>query len=233
MATISEVSVLTLRAPLPEVIYFGDWVMRHREFALVRLRTATGAEGFGFTLTREAPIAAAIRQAVAHHYIDASIGSVEEIAAIFHRCQGSNLASLASGAGLRALSIVDLAAYDLLGKASGVSIASLLGGTFRSLPATAIIGYPPSTMGPEEVRAQVASLRDAGWRRFKIPIALPLDYGVARLWRPGKPRAPMPGWEWMRRGCSGLSRTHSLSSTRLATSALPGSRMSSPQATQR
>ena len=163
------------------MINFGDWVMRHREFALVRLRSASGAEGFGFTLTREAPIAAAIRQAVAHHYIGASIGSVEEIAAVFRRCQASNLASLASGSGLRALSIVDLAAYDLLAKASGISIARLLGGTLSSLPATAIIGYPPATMGPDDVRAQVESLRVAGWRRFKIPIALPLEYGVARL----------------------------------------------------
>lgn len=181
MERIAELSVLTLRAPLPEVINFGDWVMRHREFALVRLRSTSGAEGFGFTLTREAPIAAAIRQAVAHHYIGASIGSVEEIATVFHRCQGSNLASLASGSGLRALSIVDLAAHDLLAKASGISIARLLGGTLSSLPATAIIGYPPATMGPDEVRAQVESLRAAGWRRFKIPIALPLEYGVARL----------------------------------------------------
>ena len=181
MERIAELSVLTLRAPLPEVINFGDWVMRHREFALVRLRSASGAEGFGFTLTREAPIAAAIRQAVAHHYIGASIGSVEEIAAVFRRCQGSNLASLASGSGLRALSIVDLAAYDLLAKTSGISIARLLGGVLTSLPATAIIGYPPATMGPGEVRAQVESLRAAGWRRFKIPIALPLEYGAARL----------------------------------------------------
>ena len=180
MERIAELSVLTLRAPLPEVINFGDWVMRHREFVLVHC-ARRARQGFGFTLTREAPIAAAIRQAVAHHYIGASIGSVEEIAAVFRRCQGSNLASLASGSGLRALSIVDLAAYDLLAKTSGISIARLLGGTLTSLPATAIIGYPPATMGPGEVRAQVESLRAAGWRRFKIPIALPLEYGAARL----------------------------------------------------
>jgi L-alanine-DL-glutamate epimerase-like enolase superfamily enzyme len=179
--TIQELSVLTLRAALPEVIRFGDWEMRHREFALVRLRGSSGAEGFGFTLTREAPIAGAIKRAVAHHYVGAAITSVADIQALFHRCQGSNLASLASGSGLRALSIVDLAAYDLFAKASEMSISRLLGGTPRSLPATAIIGYPPGRMGPEEVRVQVTSLRAAGWQRFKIPIALPFEYGVARL----------------------------------------------------
>jgi L-alanine-DL-glutamate epimerase-like enolase superfamily enzyme len=179
--TIAELSVLTARAQLPEVIHFGDWVMRHREFALVRLRGASGAEGFGFTLTREGPVAAAIRQAVAHHYVGASIGSTDDVEALFRRCQGANLGALASGVGLRGLSIVDLAAYDLLGKASGMSVARLLGGTPRSLPVTAIIGYPPGRMGPDEVRAQVESLRASGWRRFKIPIALPLEYGASRL----------------------------------------------------
>jgi L-alanine-DL-glutamate epimerase-like enolase superfamily enzyme len=179
--TISELSVLTLRAPLPEAIHFGDWVMRHREFALVRLRAASGAEGFGFTLTREGPVAAAMRQAVASHYVGASIGSTDDIEALFRRCQGANFGCLASGVGLRSHSIVDLAAYDLLGKASGMSIARLLGGTPRPLPVTAIIGYPPGRMGPDEVRAQVESLRASGWRRFKIPIALPLEYGASRL----------------------------------------------------
>ena len=32
-----------------------------------------------------------------------------------------------------------------------------------------------------EVAEQVRTLRDAGWTRFKIPIALPLDYGRDRL----------------------------------------------------
>ena len=126
-------------------------------------------------------IAGAIRQAVAHHYVGATISSAAEIEALFYRCQGSNLASLASGAGLRSLSIVDLAAYDLFAKASEISIVRLLGGTHRSLPATAIVGYPPGKMGPDDVRVQVQSLRAAGWRRFKIPIALPLEYGAARL----------------------------------------------------
>jgi L-alanine-DL-glutamate epimerase-like enolase superfamily enzyme len=49
------------------------------------------------------------------------------------------------------------------------------------MPATAIIGYPPAAMGPDAVHEQVTKLRAGGWQRFKIPIALPLDYGAARL----------------------------------------------------
>jgi L-alanine-DL-glutamate epimerase-like enolase superfamily enzyme len=179
--TIAELSVATVRAQLPEPIHFGAWVMKHREFALVRIRARSGAEGFGFTLSREGPVAATIAQAIAHHYVGSSFACRDDAETTFYRCQGSNLAALSGGIGLRALSIVDLAVHDLLARSAGLSIARYLGGEPRQLPATAIIGYPPAAMPPDAVREQVRELWSAGWRRFKIPIALPLDYGRDRL----------------------------------------------------
>lgn len=178
---IESLHATTVRAALPEPIQFGDWVMKHREFVLVRARAESGNEGFGFTLSREGPVAAAIKQAVAHHYVGSEVASRADAEAIFYRCQGSNLATLAGGTGLRALSIVDLAVHDLLARGAGLPIARWLGGEPRRVPATAIIGYPPGRMGPAEVAAQVGELRGAGWQRFKIPIALPLDHGRDRL----------------------------------------------------
>jgi L-alanine-DL-glutamate epimerase-like enolase superfamily enzyme len=181
--TIRELHVATVRAPLPEPIVFGDWVMRHRSFALVRLTAESGVQGFGFTLSREGPVDVAIRQAIAHHYVGATVTSAADAAILFYRCQGSSLAGLSAGIGLRGLSIVDLAVHDLLARSEGVSIARYLGGEPRPMPATAtaIIGYPPAAMGADAVRTQVGELRAAGWRRFKIPIALPLEYGRDRL----------------------------------------------------
>jgi L-alanine-DL-glutamate epimerase-like enolase superfamily enzyme len=173
---IVSIGVVTVRAALPEVIRFGDWVMRHREFALVRLVAESGVEGYGFTLTREGPVAAAIRQAIAHHYVGAPYDDPERL---FLRTQWSNLASLSAGTGLRALSIVDLAVWDLKARAAGVSIARLLGGEPRPLPATAIVGYPPA-IGADAVAAQVHELRQAGWQRFKIPITVDPDAAYAR-----------------------------------------------------
>ena len=178
---IDRLEVATVRAALPMPIRFGDWVMEHREFALVRVRAESGNEGFGFTLTREGPIAATIHRAIAPHYAGATVATRDDAAQLFARCQGSNLAGLASGIGLRALSIVDLAVHDLLARSAELPIARWLGGEPRRLPATAIIGYPPGSMGPDAVAEQVRALGDAGWRRFKIPIALPLEYGRDRL----------------------------------------------------
>lgn len=179
--TIAEVKVATVRAALPEPIRFGDWVMKHREFALVRVRAQSGREGFGFTLTREGPLAATIKRVIEHHYVGSTLAGPDDAATTFYRCQGSNLAALSGGIGLRALSIVDLAVHDLLARSAELSIARYLGGEPRDLPATAIIGYPPGAMPPDAVAEQIRQLRAAGWRRFKIPIALPLDYGRDRL----------------------------------------------------
>jgi L-alanine-DL-glutamate epimerase-like enolase superfamily enzyme len=178
---INRVQVATVRAALPAPIQFGDWMMKHREFALVRVRASSGNEGFGFTLTRDGPIAETIHHVIAHHYVGSEVKTQDDAAGIFYRCQGSNLASLASGIGLRALSIVDLAVHDLLARSAEAPIARWLGGEPRRLPATAIIGYPPASMGPDAVAEQVRALRDSGWRRFKIPIALPFEYARDRL----------------------------------------------------
>ncbi len=174
---IASVVVATIRAALPKPIAFGDWVMRHREFALVRIATEQGLEGFGFTLTREGPVASIIRRSIAHHYIGQPFDNPERL---FYAAQWSNNAVLKSGVGLRALSIVDLATWDLAAKGKGISIAEYLGGAAQSMPATAIIGYPP-TLGGEEVRQQVAELYAAGWRRFKAPIAATPELTRQRL----------------------------------------------------
>ena len=70
-----------------------------------------------------------------------------------------------------------------------MSIAALLGGRNESMPATAIIGYPPGTMGPEETGAQTAELYAAGWRRFKAPIGGSAERSAARL-RAARAAAP-------------------------------------------
>jgi L-alanine-DL-glutamate epimerase-like enolase superfamily enzyme len=155
--------------------------MRHREFAVVRVVAESGLEGFAFTLTREGPVAATIKQAIAHQYVGRRFASPADATIVFDRCQASNLAGLSSGIGLRALSIVDLAVYDLLARSAGLPITRYLGGEPQRLPATAIVGYPPGAMAADAVRTQVSTLRNAGWRRFKIPIALPLEYARDRL----------------------------------------------------
>jgi len=184
--TIAAVDVMTIQAQLPAPVIFGEWIMRHREFALVRVRSSAGLDGYAYTLTRDGAVAEQIRKMIGPIYVGTAVGAQERTFTIAWR---RSLASHAAGIGLRALSIVDLACWDLAAKAADQSIAGLLGGSNKSMPATAIVGYPPGTMGPEETGAQTKDLYAKGWRRFKTPIAATPERTSGRL-RAARQAAP-------------------------------------------
>lgn len=184
--TIVDVSVATIDAALPAPVVFGDWIIRHRQYAVVRVTISTGHQGWAFTLTRDGAVAAQIRQTIAPAYLG---GDPAERERLYRLAWRRSLASHAAGVGLRALSIVDLAVWDVAAKLADRSIADLLGGHNGAMPATAIIGYPPSLMGPEETGKQTAELHDAGWRRFKAPVAATPELSAARL-RHARANAP-------------------------------------------
>ena len=176
--TITQIRTARILYELEVPIVYGPWVMRHREFVLVRVDADDGNAGFAYCLTRDGPVPEIVAKSIAPRYVGAS--AVEPRAAFFDTLY-SNHAVHAAGIGMRSLSVVDIAAWDLACKIDGVTIAAALGVPEPvRLPATAIVGYPPS-LGPEAVAAQVAGLWAAGWRRFKVPIAPDLDASVARL----------------------------------------------------
>ncbi|MBN9072955.1 MAG: hypothetical protein J0H34_15460 [Rhizobiales bacterium] len=184
--TIVDVSVATIQAQLPAPVVFGDWVMKMREFATVRIRTSSGHEGWAFTLTRDGAVAEQIRKSIAPVYVGTDIADRERT---FRITKGRTYGSHSAGVGLRALSIVDLAAWDAAARIADKSIAEFLGGTAKPMPATCIIGYPPALMPPQKVGEQVRDFYADGWRRFKAPMGVNLDESEARL-RAARHNAP-------------------------------------------
>lgn len=174
---IVAVRCATIRHPLKVPVMFGTWSIRHREFALVRIDTDSGLSGFAYGLTRDGPVAAVVRRTVAPQYIGQSVA---DPAQLFFKALWSNNPIHAAGVGMRALSVVDVAAWDLAAKSAGQSISAYLGGEQRPMLVTGIVGYPPS-IGPEATVAQIQTLWDQGWRRFKLPIAPTPEASIARL----------------------------------------------------
>ncbi len=183
---ITEVAVATIQGQLPAPVIFGDWIMKVREFVVVRLRTDSGHEGWSFTLTRDGTIAEQVRKSIAPVYVGTA---VDDRMATFKTAKGRTYGSHSAGVGLRALSQVDLAAWDVAAKIADKSIAEFLGGEVAPMPATAIIGYPPAIMPPEKVGEQVRGLYAEGWRRFKAPMGQTHDISEARL-RAARAAAP-------------------------------------------
>jgi L-alanine-DL-glutamate epimerase-like enolase superfamily enzyme len=193
-STITDISVATIQGQLPAPVVFGDWIMKQREFAVIRLRDGAGQEGWAFTLTRDGAVAEQIRKTIAPVYLGSG---VEDRARTYRTAWRRSLASHCAGIGLRALSIVDLAAWDLAAGLAGRSIAEFLGGSNAPMPATAIIGYPPAKIGAAEIGKQVGELAAAGWRRFKAPVGATPEASAARL-RAARAAAPEA---WL--GCDG------------------------------
>jgi L-alanine-DL-glutamate epimerase-like enolase superfamily enzyme len=174
---IVRVRAATVRHHLPQPISFGSWVIRQREFAVARVDSEGGATGTAYCLTRDGPVREIIERTVASAYLGAPASQPDRT---FFQALWSNHAVHSAGIGMRALSLVDLAAWDLAACLAGSPIAKLLGGRVNRLPATAIVGYPPS-IGAAETARQVEGLWAEGWRRFKLPIAPTLDRSVERL----------------------------------------------------
>jgi len=174
---ITRVRVATILHVLEDPIVFGTWVMHHREFALVRVDALSGRAGFAYCLTRDGPLAALVERTIAPVYVGREVGDPE---GSFHAALWTNNAVHAAGIGMRALSVVDIAAWDLAAKAAGQDVATYLGGERQRMPVTGIVGYPPS-ISPEATVDQIGGLWAAGWRRFKLPIAPTPDASIARL----------------------------------------------------
>ena len=174
---IVSVRVVTVLHRLEFPIAFGTWVMRHREFALVRIDAESGLRGFAYCLTRDGPLAAIVARTIAPVYVGRP---VDDPSGSFHAALWTNNAIHAAGLGMRALSVVDIAAWDLAAKSAGRNMTEFLGGKRGPMPVTGIVGYPPS-ISPAATVDQIADLWARGWRRFKLPIAPTPDESIARL----------------------------------------------------
>jgi L-alanine-DL-glutamate epimerase-like enolase superfamily enzyme len=174
---ITKVRVATINHILPVPIIYGNWIMDHREFALVRVDLEDGTAGFAYGLTRDGPVASIVHRSIAPCYVGREIDDPQQV---FYGALWTNHAVHAGGIGMRALSLVDIACWDALARFSKKSFQEILGGELSELPATAIVGYPP-TMPAEELAEQIVELQKKGWNRFKIPISPDLEFSETRL----------------------------------------------------
>lgn len=185
---ILNVRVATINHHLPVPIIYGNWMMDHREFALVRVDLDNGIAGFAYGLTRDGPVAAIVDRSIAPCYIGKDLTNPTQL---YYGALWTNHAVHAAGIGMRALSLVDIACWDVFARSKSKTLEDALGGKVCKLPATAIVGYPP-TMQPDELAQQIRELQSLGWNRFKVPISPDLDLSEARL-RAAREATPS-GW---------------------------------------
>lgn len=169
-----------------------------KNYVLVELVTQTGLRGYGEMYcdgggTPEVALAI-LRHEIAPHVIGRDalrpVATTSELRA--------RMALSARGtAATAAISAVDIAMWDLLGKASGMPLYRLLGGHSNSVPVYASGGMYGNAVTPESIAREMKEAQKAGVRGAKIKIGgASIEEDVERLQRTREaigPGAPLMG----------------------------------------
>ncbi|MFQ5860004.1 MAG: mandelate racemase/muconate lactonizing enzyme family protein [Dehalococcoidia bacterium] len=146
------------------------------EDVFVKVETDEGIVGWGATAPRTYPTGETLRATVSiltDYLIPALIGEdpfqMEAISAKMDQVVQYNYA---------AKTAIDVALYDLMGKALGVPVYQLLGGCYRTeMPAFELIPLVP----PEEAAGLAAKAWDEGVRSFKVKMSVQPRLDLARV----------------------------------------------------
>lgn len=185
---ITDVEAYMLTGPPEER---GHWVSHYpvhqANELLVRLRTDEGIEGFGLGSSRLLIKGAAemfgggLRDFILGQDALAPERLYEKIFSITHQ-KVAYQKEWARSALLIAAAAVDIAMWDIMGKAAGQPLFRLFGGYRAEVPCYVTCAYYRDGKGLDELREEMEMLRGQGHRAFKAKIGgAPLGEDMARL----------------------------------------------------
>jgi O-succinylbenzoate synthase len=164
---IQSVTLREIALTLKEPFQISSGTQSHRRIFLVHLRDADGAEGWGECVAGETPhygpeaidsAWVALREWVAPRVLGRSFAGPEEIQpALDLNFRGNNMAKAA----------VEMAAWELVARREGVSLARMLGGTRERIEVGISLGIQKS---PEALVEKARQALARGYRKVKIKV---------------------------------------------------------------
>ena len=187
---IINIEVWLLRAPDDDRPHWvSHFVVPKASEILVRLKTDEGLEGFGLA-TSDTPIEAAIHAQAFNTGIQELILGGDPLApermhAHLFSKTWSQLASekrWTREAVIRIAAAVDIACWDIMGKAAGLPLFRLFGGYAEQVPCYVTCAYYRDGKDMAELRDEIQMLAGQGHRGFKAKVGgVPLTEDMARL----------------------------------------------------
>ena len=164
--TIDAIDVRSVTLPLAAPVRNGTKTITSREYAIVRVQAASGVVGIACAFTRGTPIVQVVRDWLAPRAIGLS---PFEIPAIWQELYSSGEIFFGrSGVFPRAVSLIDIALWDLQGKLLGHSVAELLGVARPAVPILMALGYYHEGEELTILREEYEGLVERGFRQFKM-----------------------------------------------------------------
>jgi L-alanine-DL-glutamate epimerase-like enolase superfamily enzyme len=171
LATIISVSVAGVRVPLDRITYFSNRAVSHRDYGLVKIAADSGAEGIGFCYvgTRGGEL---IPLAVAKLLAPLLIGRDSlDVEALWSELYQEVLLQGRAGIVMRALSILDMAIWDLNARSAKLPLHKYLGAfQVDSVAAYASGGYYLDGKSPDDLAAEMAHYVSLGFKAVKMKI---------------------------------------------------------------
>ncbi|MCB2002702.1 MAG: mandelate racemase/muconate lactonizing enzyme family protein [Burkholderiaceae bacterium] len=158
---------LSYRLPQGQTVKVGVGATIKRDTIIVRVETDEGLTGYGESHPGRSPGAVC---SLVNQTLDPLLAGMDpcDVVGVWARVNRMQLSSHGLGAGAAlALSGIDLALWDIRGKAADMPLYRLLGGSRKRLPAYAggiSMGFQPPEQLVEEARSYVA----AGYRAIKL-----------------------------------------------------------------
>lgn len=178
---ISDLHFIALRQPLQQPLRLAWGAMHHRHFGLVIVETDAGISGVGETsvnfpgwaiVERKATIEDGLRPLL----IGEDPLDVEGIWRKMHRAFARLGVLWGRGAVMSAIGGVDIALWDIVGKASGQPVYALLGGTQPMRVPLYATGLDPANLADS-----ARSLVDRGYRAVKVRIGFDEARDIANV----------------------------------------------------
>jgi L-alanine-DL-glutamate epimerase-like enolase superfamily enzyme len=170
---IASVRSFLLSYPLPEPIrlpfYGGERTILKRDALFIRIETENGLVGYAPGPASES-VHQAIKQVIAPWLEGRTIADPDALRVLFLDGPGSNL-DLA-----KIYCAVEIALYDLVGKAMGLPVSELIGGRVRDR--IRLYGSAGMYMSPEGYASEAAAIKAMGFRAYKMRPALGPDEDV-------------------------------------------------------
>ena len=177
MNAIDRIDAFPVIIPLVEPIKVFGKIITEREFIFVRVYSGAFC-GTGFGLSRGFPLDAGVRRLIAPLVINQPLGSHRQI---WENCRRAMRMIGETGAYARALSLVDIALWDLWAQSLNTPLWRLLGGAKASIPCMAICGYYRDDDPVGAVRREAEQLSARGFTHFKIPFGADRELDIQRL----------------------------------------------------
>jgi D-arabinonate dehydratase len=162
---ITAIRTYRTQLPLPEVVHAAGYEIRSRDYQFVRIDTDAGISGWGYTLGRGADVAAVVDRNLVPLLLGENPLLNEHV---WEKLYRGTLFIGQKGMVVRAISMVDIALWDIKARQARLPLAYLLGGNSETVPVNAVGGYYRDSATLDCLGDEVRALADSGYWGVKI-----------------------------------------------------------------